>query len=135
MSHMSEIDVAGYFSSASTLPDYERVLLRSMKDFAGGGCCNPILAHQPFFRRRIDQCHVDFVSVLPAEILKRSVSYKRIHQFQLAGGNQVLYIFYRTGQEFGRSLPRVCLFLANGMFRQVDGASVDCLNIPLAKDR
>jgi hypothetical protein len=34
---MSEIDVAGYFSSASALPDYERVLLRSRKDFAVGG--------------------------------------------------------------------------------------------------
>jgi hypothetical protein len=34
---MSEIDVAGYFSSASALPDYERVLLRSRKDFALGG--------------------------------------------------------------------------------------------------
>jgi hypothetical protein len=34
---MSEIDVAGYFSSASAFPDYERVLLRSRKDFAVGG--------------------------------------------------------------------------------------------------
>jgi hypothetical protein len=34
---MSEIDVAGYFSSASAFSDYERVLLRSRKDFAIGG--------------------------------------------------------------------------------------------------
>ncbi len=81
MSHVLEIDIAGYFPSALAPSGHQRVLLSAGDNPAVAGSRYTIFARQPFCRRGIHQRSIDFASMLPAELLKRPVGDKHIPSF------------------------------------------------------
>lgn len=114
MPQVPEIDVAGYFPSASALPDYEGMLLRPWNRLAVSCFGNAILAHQPFSCGRIHERQIDLATVFSAEVLERSVGDERIQEFELPFGNQSLSILYGNANELGRSFPGIGILLDNG---------------------
>lgn len=105
MPHVSEIDVPGYLPSTSALSKDQRVLLCPRDEFSASLFRNTVLNHQPFPGCRIHQRQIDFVSVLSAEVLERSVGDKRIQEPELSLGDESPNVIVCDAQELGRSLP------------------------------
>ena len=69
-----EVDVAGYFPSATASPNYQGVFLCAWDGHARS--CrrrDPVVVYQPFGGSWIHKVQVKFMAVLLAEVLKSSV--------------------------------------------------------------
>ena len=102
--------VPSYLLSALACSDHQRVLSRGRdRPTALCGLGHAVLPYQPFCCGRINKRHIDLVSVLLAELLKRPVGDKRVHDSKLAGGNPGLYLGHGHAKKIRCPIPRECV--------------------------
>ena len=129
---MPKVWVAGYLPSALACSDYQCVLSRGRdRPTVLCGLGHAVLPYQPFCCGRINQRHIDLVSVLLAELLKRPVGDKGVHDSKLAGGNPGLHLGHGHAKKIRCPFPRVCV-IASCQSRgdSFDGGGVQrCTNL------
>ena len=107
---MAEVWVARYLPSALACSAYQCVLSRGRdRPTVLCGLGHAVLPYQPFCCGWINKRHIDLVSVLLAELLKRPVGDKGVHDSKLAGGNPGLYLGHGHAKKIRYSFPRICV--------------------------
>jgi hypothetical protein len=104
-------DIARDFFSTPACSDYQSVPLSARGFTNSASFGNAVLIYQPFRSGRIDESHVDLVTVLPAELLKRSVGDEGIDYLQFAFADQGLHLANWNPEQIGRALPGIRVVL------------------------
>ena len=85
-------DISRDLPSTPACSDHQSVLLSTRECTNGAAFGNTVLAYQPFRSGGIDERHVDFITVLSAELLKRSVRDERIEYLQSTFADEALHL-------------------------------------------
>src|SRR5271157_2670778 len=104
---MPKVWVTGYLPSALACSAYQCVFSRGRdRPVVLCGLCHAVLPYQPLCCGRINKSHIDLVCVLLAELLKRPIGDKRVHDSKLPGGNPGLYLGHGHAKKIRCPIPR-----------------------------
>ncbi len=113
MPHVFKKDIPRNFPSTPACSDHESMLLSPREHMNGAAFGNAVFFYQPFRGGRIDQRHVDLITVLSAELLKRSVRNEWVKDLQFSRADKTLNLLDRNAEQISRTLPGVCIVLCH----------------------
>ena len=111
MPQVSKEDISRDFPSTPAGSDYQSMLLSTRERAHTSLLRNAIFVYQPLRGGRIDERQVDLITVLSAELLKRSVGDEGIEYLQFAFADEALHLGNGDAQQVGRTIPGICIVL------------------------